>query len=94
MNGNKGSKLAKASLAKTNKISYVVYGDYADEAQQFDAMTQDFGITFDSNNNISYNGIKTDVSDIQNALSSGYTGNVSTSGGTLVIVDGLITGVI
>lgn len=60
---DKGQKLAKAALAKSNTVSFTVEGTYENDRQRFLAMAQDLGITFDANNNVASNTIKSDTAD-------------------------------
>lgn len=65
--GGKGEKLAKAALS-VSRTKVTITGEYEEDRQKFGAMTQDFAITFDGNNNVLVNGIKNDVTSNTNAL--------------------------
>lgn len=80
----KREKLAKASLAKANTITFEIEGVYEDDRQKFQAMAQNLGITFDSNNNVLDNDIKDDVlantssiTDIEGYFATTYTGDIT-----------------
>lgn len=64
---------AKAALAKANTVTLNVAGVYEDDRQKFNAVAQDLGITFDGNNNVLDNDIKSDTLD--NTTHSNTTGN-------------------
>jgi len=61
MGRDRGKTLAKAAFAKANVATVFIEGDYEDDRQKFSALVQDMSIEFDSNNNISSNGIKDTV---------------------------------
>jgi len=103
-NGRPREKLAKASLAKTNNLNFTIEGVYEDDRQKFQAVSQDLGITFDGNNNVSSNQIKSDVTTLKGYFNSTYTGSITivesvdfiaetTVTKTITVEDGLITGI-
>lgn len=57
----KNKKLGKSALAKSNTVSAEVTGNYEEDRQKFQALSQDFGITFDGNNNVLSNITKSNV---------------------------------
>jgi hypothetical protein len=59
----KKERIGKAALAKSNAISINIDGIYEDDRQKFQSVAQDLAITFDGNNNVLVNGIKSDVTD-------------------------------
>jgi len=103
-------KLAKASLAKANSLTFTVEGVYEDDRQKFQAMAQDLGITFDANNNILSNTVKADIVDHESRITSlesvtGFTGtievvtgvdfvNQTTETKTVTVQDGIVVGVV
>jgi hypothetical protein len=92
-NSGRKERIGKAALAKANTVTYEVGGVYENDRQKFNAVAQDLGITFDSNNNVTSNTIKSDTTantqhsnTIGNPHStsissiigqSGYTGNIT-----------------
>jgi hypothetical protein len=60
-NDARKQKLAKAALAKANTVSVNVEGVYEDSRQQFNALSQNMGVTYDGNNNVTANQVKSDT---------------------------------
>lgn len=61
-------RLAAAAIAKVNSNTVNIEGIYEADRQKFQALSQDLGITFDSNNNITSNQIKTDVNTLDSSV--------------------------
>ncbi len=59
--GKRGQQLGKAALAKANTVTYTFTGEYGDIKSKFSSLTQDFGISYDLNNNILSNSVKDNV---------------------------------
>jgi len=47
---------ARAALAKSNTISTTIAGDYENDRQRFQALSQNMNVVYDSNNNVDVNG--------------------------------------
>ena len=89
---NKGVKLAKASLAKTNTLEVNITGDYEADRQKFQAMATALGFTFNSSNQVVDEQIVDDVAlliskvnSLATMLSSSFDGNGD------ILVDGYAT---
>ena len=83
-NGNE--RLAKAALAKTNNVTYEITGVYENDRLRFQSVSQDFGVTYDANNNVATNGIKSNVATLQ-ASSHTHANKVVLDGVTQTDID-------
>jgi hypothetical protein len=56
---------AKAALAKSNTVSATISGDYENDRQRFQALSQNMEVTYDSNNNVVTNGALTRIIELE-----------------------------